>query len=158
MTKVEIVYWKNEVGGELDKKTIKVEPYGYHLTNIAEWKMLIAAEDIDVVAYKPAVVSIEKITIPKNTIVSPLSIMRHALGVVIDVFQPGEPKKVEEEKTITSAIFLPIESGTIKKGQLIGVINVRYVKTSTLKKLKEAIIKELEEARWVPEKGGIVFE
>ena len=84
--------------------------------------------------------------------------MRHALGTVLDVFQPGEPKKVEDEKVITSVVFLPVTSGTVEKGQLVGVINVRYVKTSALKKLKEAIVKELEEARWVPDKGGIVFD
>ena len=154
---VEVVYWKNDIGGVISKKKVDVLPYGYQLSNIAEWRMLIAAEDVEVRAFKPTIIKIEKVDIPENTIVSPLSIMRHALGTVIDVFQPGEPKKVEEKKTITSVVFMPVEDGNVERGQLIGVINVRYVKTSTLKKLKKAIIKELEEARWVPDKGGIIF-
>ncbi len=155
---VDVTYWKDKIGGEAVKKSVKVEPYGYRLTNIAEWRMLVAAENTEVKAFEPAVIEIEKVVVPKNTIVSPLSIMRHALGTVIDVFQPGEPKKVEDEKIITHVVFLPVISGRVEKGELVGVINIRYVKTSALKRLKEAIVKELEEARWVPDKGGMVFE
>jgi len=158
MTEVEIVYWKDSINGEIASKKISIEPYGYQLSDFAEWKMLIAAKDVSIKENKIAVVDIEELKIPKNTIVSPLSIMRHALGSVVDVFQPGEPKKVEDEKIIKSVLFLPIKDGIIKRGQLVGVINVRYVRIGKIKKISELIKKWLDEASWGVDKGGIVFE
>ena len=158
MTDVEIVYWKNAIDEEISIKKVSIQSYGYQLSNFAEWKILTAAKDVDVEANKVAIVDVEELKIPKNTVISPLSIMRHALGIVVDVFQPGEPKRVEDEKVIRSAVFLPIKDGTIKKGQLIGVINVRYVKISAIKKISELITKWLDEAAWGVDKGGIVFD
>jgi len=158
MTDVEIVYWKDAINGEIATKKVSIEPYGYQLSDFAEWKMLIAAKDVNVEANKVAIIDVEELKIPKNTIVFPLSIMRHALGSVVDVFQPGEPRKVEDSKVIKSVLFLPIKDGTVKKGQLIGVINIRYVRISTIKRISELITKWLDEATWGVDKGGIVFE
>ncbi len=46
---------------------------------------------------------------------SPLSIMRHAYGVVVDVIQPGRPGRVEEEKVIMHAVFMPVSDGEVKR-------------------------------------------
>ncbi len=158
MSVVEIVYWEDSINEKIATKKVDIEPYGYQLSDFAEWKMLIAAKDVKVEANKVAIVEIEELYIPKNTIVSPLSIMRHALGSVVDIFQPGEPKKVEEDKTIKAVVFLPIKDGLIKKGQLVGVINVRYVRIGTIKRISELIAKWLDEATWGVDKGGIIFE
>ena len=156
--KVEIVYWKDYIGGKLKSKVRDIEPYGFQLSPIAEWKMLVVDEDVAVEEGKIKCIKIKELEIPEYTIVSPLPIMRHALGCVLDVFQPGEPKKVEERKKITGVLFLPIKGGIIKKGQLVGVINVRYVKTGALKRIKSILSKWAEEARWVEDYGGIRWE
>ena len=55
---VEVVYWRDKIGGEVIKKVVEVEPYGYQLTNIAEWRMLIAAENVEVKAFEPTVIEV----------------------------------------------------------------------------------------------------
>lgn len=51
----------------------------------------------------------------------------HAIGVVLDVASFEPLKRVEDDKRITSAIFLPLMDGEIKKGELLGVLNVYHV-------------------------------
>lgn len=41
--------------------------------------------------------------------------MRHALGSVFDV-RMKEMKRVEEEKRIEKALFMPIRDGSVRKG------------------------------------------
>ncbi len=50
--------------------------------------------------------------------------MRHALGVVSSLAGAGKPKGVEELRILNEAIFHPISDGTIKKGDLLSVMNV----------------------------------
>ncbi|MEM4702098.1 MAG: DUF22 domain-containing protein, partial [Archaeoglobaceae archaeon] len=83
---------------------------------------------------KPCIVKVKTITLPANTFVGPLNIMRHALGCVLDVVECGVPTRVEEEKCINNVVFLPIESGEIKKGDIVGVLKVFFVRTGLLGK------------------------
>ncbi|AGK60424.1 hypothetical protein Asulf_00397 [Archaeoglobus sulfaticallidus PM70-1] len=158
MASVEIVYWDDRINGSLKSDKINVEPYGFQLSPIAEWRILISAEDKEVEESKVCAIDVEPIDVPENAIVSPLPIMRHALGVLLDVYVPGKLKKVEESKKITQAIFLPVMSGKIRKGELIGVINIRYVKTSTLNKISKMLSEWAEKAKWAEDIGGIRWE
>jgi hypothetical protein len=155
METVDVVYWKDRIKGELIKEKIDVEPYGFQLSPIAEWKIIVPAQDVDVEENKICIIDIKPIEIPENAIVSPLPIMKHALGVLLDLYTPEGPKKVEERKRITQAVFLPVYSGTVRKGELLGVINVRYVKPGTLSKISKMISEWAEKAKWVEDVGGI---
>lgn len=133
---VDIVYWLDKVGGILDRlENIDLKPFGYRMAPIAQWKALIANKDTYVEKGKPCIIEIKPIVIPENTIVNPLNIMRHALGVVLDAIECGIPEKVEEKKCISEVLFLPIESGIVKKGDLIGVFEVHFIKTGLLARI-----------------------
>ncbi len=133
---VDIVYWVDRVGGVIDKiRDIELKPFGYKMAPIAQWKVLVAAEDVFVEKGKPCVIKIKPVIIPENTIVGPLNIMRHAFGTVIDVIECGIPDKVEEKKCISEVLFIPIESGVVKKGDLIGVLKVFYIRTGLLARI-----------------------
>lgn len=121
---VNIVYRED---GEIKRETMKVKEYKYRRRHLAEWLPLVADEDVKLKAGKVVTVRIKDVRIPPETIPVPLSIMRHAYGIVVDIVQLGKPKKVEEEKIITHAVFMPILDGEIKKGDLIGVLNVYYI-------------------------------
>ena len=55
--------------------------------------------------------------------------------MVLDVY--GEnTRKIEEEKTLKAVTFLPIDNGTIKRGDLIGVVKVFVVGVSRKKKIE----------------------
>ncbi len=120
---VEMAYYKDVEKEEIARKLINVKNLVFKSSNQAYWKVLIADKDVEVEKNKVAIVKIRKINLPPKSTVAPLSIMRHALGTVIDVIS-DIPKKIEETKEISHAYFFPIEDGTIEKGDLIGVIKV----------------------------------
>ncbi|WP_290596225.1 MULTISPECIES: DUF22 domain-containing protein [unclassified Archaeoglobus] len=119
--------WKD--GGEVRRERIRTRFFGYFRSHVAEWEPIIAAESCDVEEGVVARIKIKEIRLPENTVVTPLSIRRHPLGTVLDVIQPGRRRKVEEEKRITEAAFIPTKSGRIKRRDLLGVINVYYIAT-----------------------------
>lgn len=127
---MEIVYWK-ELGKETGKVKIKKESVRYRLAPFVQWKVLVAEKTVEVKKGLPVVLKIKDVAIPENTILAPLSIMRHALGTTIDVIEKGI-SKVEDEKKITHAIFLPVEDGIVEEGDIIGVLKVFFVKTGLL--------------------------
>uniref|UniRef100_A0A7J2TKU1 DUF22 domain-containing protein n=1 Tax=Archaeoglobus fulgidus TaxID=2234 RepID=A0A7J2TKU1_ARCFL len=96
---------------------------GYRTGKYAYWKVLVAKESVDVSKGKALKIPVEPINLPPRTMVSPLSIMRHALGSVFDV-RMKEMKRVEEEKRIEKALFMPIRDGSVRKGDVIGILKV----------------------------------
>jgi hypothetical protein len=130
---MEIVYWK-EVGKEVANLRVKKESVRYRIAPFVQWKVLIAEESAEVKMGEPVAIKIREVKIPENTILAPLSIMRHALGTTIDVIERGI-SKVEDEKTITHAVFLPVEDGTVEKGDIIGVLKVFFVKTGMIDRI-----------------------
>ena len=140
----DIVYWKDDVFGKVDVIHKKMEEYAYRIAGIGEWKAVISDENVKLEAFKPVVVKIKRIEFPPNSIAIKLERMRHAYGSVIDVFHVGKPKYVENVRYVDYAVFLPICDGEIKKGELLGVINIIYVKPIAKSKWK-TLFKELEE-------------
>ncbi|MEM0088902.1 MAG: DUF22 domain-containing protein [Archaeoglobaceae archaeon] len=133
--KLEMKYWVDVFGGKLEKIQVDLKPFGFRMAPIAQLRTLIADRDVKVEKGKPTIVRVQTITLPSNTFVGPLNIMRHTLGCVLDVLECGVPTRVEEEKCINNVVFLPIESGEIKKGDIIGALKVFYVKTGFLGKI-----------------------
>ena len=133
--KVEMLYWVDQVGGKVERLGVELKPFGYKMAPVTQWKTLVAEEDVEVKKGKPVVVKVKPVDIPDNTIVGPLNIMRHALGSVIDVVECGIPDRVEEEKCINQVLFIPVDDGTIKAGDLVGVLKVFFIKTGLLSKI-----------------------
>ena len=133
--KASLVYWVDEVGGEANRTQIELKPFGYRMAPVTQWRLLIADEDVSVKKGEPKIIRVKKLVLPENTMVGPLSIMRHALGIVTEVVQCGIPEKVEKEKCIDQVLFTPIDDGEIKKGDLVGVLKVFYIRTGLLSKI-----------------------
>jgi hypothetical protein len=133
--KVKMLYWADQVGGKVERLNVELKPFGYRMAPVTQWKTLIAEEDVEVEKGKPVVVKVRTIDIPENTIIGPLNIMRHALGTVIDVVECGIPDRVEEEKCIDQVLFVPVDDGVIKAGDLVGVLKVFFIKTGLLSRI-----------------------
>ena len=133
--KVAVTYWADEIGGKVEHMEMDLKPFGYRMAPVTQWEILIADEDKKVEKGKPVIVKIKPIFLPPNTMVGPLSIMRHALGIVSDVVECGIPERVEDEKCISKVLFIPVDNGEIKKGDLVGVLKVFYIKTGLLNRL-----------------------
>lgn len=119
-----LVYRKN---GGVFRKHVKVEEPWYSRWHIGEWRMLISDQDLELKSGEGVMVKIKPLEIPRNTIPVPLYGYRHPDGVVIDIYSPGMPRKIEDKKIITGAYFLPVNDTEIRKGDVIGVINLYAV-------------------------------
>ncbi|RLI80506.1 hypothetical protein DRP05_00615 [Archaeoglobales archaeon] len=106
----------------------KMDEYAYRIMGVGEWRALISAEDVEIKGYSPIIIKINKVEFPPNSICLMLARMRHALGAVVEILHVGEPKYVEKVRYAGSVLFLPIHDGVIKKGELLGVVNVIYIK------------------------------
>lgn len=125
---VRIACWADPSRSKINKRSIDVSPIAYRTAPYAYWKILVADEDVKLEKGKVAFVNIKNVELPGNTLVSPLSIVRHAYGVVLDTYELCPPRtKIEEPKTLQMAAFLPVEDGEIKKGDMIGVVKVFVV-------------------------------
>jgi hypothetical protein len=133
--KVDLVYWADRFGGRTDKLEIELKPFGYRMAPITQWKTLIADEEVRVERGKPVVIKTKTVEIPENTMVGPLNIMRHALGVMLDVVECGIPDKVEESKCISKVLFLPVDDGVVREGDLIGVLKVFFIRTGLFSRI-----------------------
>lgn len=124
MAKIDLVYWKNTIGGDVEKMSVEAFPYGFTLGTRGRWQMLIAAEDVEVEANRAVVIKIREVRIPADVIVLPCYFMRHALGYIPSLASIGRPYKIEEKRTIKEVFFHPIADGKIRKGELLAVANI----------------------------------
>ncbi|WP_202318506.1 DUF22 domain-containing protein [Archaeoglobus neptunius] len=151
-----LVYTRN---GKIVRERRKLREYWYRRWNVAEWYPLIAREDVDVVRGKSVLIRVENVELPENTIPVPLSVMRHALGTVVDVAHAGKPRKVEERKLITHALFVPAFNGRIEKGDLVGVLNAYYISTGErASRMLQHLIRRVEAKHVFWKNGRIVRE
>uniref|UniRef100_A0A7C3M9X7 DUF22 domain-containing protein n=1 Tax=Archaeoglobus fulgidus TaxID=2234 RepID=A0A7C3M9X7_ARCFL len=133
--KAAMTYWLDEIGGKIGRSETELKPFGYRMAPVTQWEILISEENIKVEKGKPVILRVKPVDIPENTMVGPLSIMRHALGIVKDVVECGIPGRVEDAKCINRVLFIPVEDGEIKKDDLVGVLKVFYIRTGMLSKL-----------------------
>ncbi|MCS7144034.1 MAG: DUF22 domain-containing protein [Archaeoglobaceae archaeon] len=127
--KLEMRYWAGLVGDKMEKSELDLKPSEFRMAPFTQMKPLIADKDTPVEKGKPAIVEVQRISLPANTMVGCLNEARHALGTTISVIEYGRPSLIEEEKCISQALFIPFEDGVIKKCDLIGVIKVFFVRT-----------------------------
>lgn len=149
--KLRMSYWKDDIGGVIEQTEVELEHFAYKIAPVVKWKSLIADEDVCVEAGQPTIVKVKTLEIPENTVVGPLHIMMHALGCVVDVVECGIPGKVEDDKCIDQALFLPIESDEIKKGDLLGLLRIFFVKTGLLSRILNLSTPEVEVGEEVDE-------
>ncbi len=126
MAKIECVYWKDKIGGEIERRTTEAFSYGFTVGPHGEWEMVIAKEDKEVRKNELVNIKIGEIEVPEKAIVLPCAIMRHALGVAASLATPGKAKPVEERRVLDEVIFHPFADGKVSKGELLCVVNIFY--------------------------------
>lgn len=126
MAKIELVYWKDKIGGETERLATEAFSYGFTVGPHGEWEMVIAKEDKEVRKNELVNIKIGEIEVPEKSIVMPCAIMRHALGIVSSLAAVGKPKTVEERRVLDEVIFHPLYDGKVRKGELLCVVNIFY--------------------------------
>ncbi len=126
MAEIELVYWKDKIGGETERLVTEAFSYGFTVGPHGEWEMVIAKEDKEVRKNELVNIKIGEIEVPPKSIVLPCPIMRHALGIVSSLTTAGKPMPVEEKRVLDEVIFHPLYDGKVCKGELLCVVNIFY--------------------------------
>ena len=108
MARIEHVYWKDKIGGELERQVTDAFSYGFTVGPHGEWEMLIAKEDKVVKKNESVNIKIEDVEVPRKAIILPCAVMRHALGFVSSLAFVGMPVTVEETRILKEVIFTPL--------------------------------------------------
>ncbi len=143
--KANIVSWADSKRSNIVRREIDVSPISYRTAPYAYWKLLVANENTEVRKGEVTLIEMEKVRIPGNTIVSPLSIMRNEMGTVLDVYESYPPRiRIEDPKEIEQAAFLAVKDGEIKKGDLLGVVKVFIVGIGKMEEMTKVKPPEME--------------
>jgi hypothetical protein len=118
------IVYRDEKTGEMKSEIVDGDDYEYTIATRGSWKMLIADEDVEFEAGEAKPVRVRKTVLPREVIVLGCPVLRHALGCVYALGRSGEPQPVEEEREINYVIFSAFGNGRVRRGDLLGVLNV----------------------------------
>jgi len=86
--------------------------------------MVIADEDVTIGAGKLERIKVKDVKVQKDMLAMPCAFSHHPLVSVIKVVTRDGPAPVETDRIINAAYVLGQESGEIKKGDLLSVLNL----------------------------------
>lgn len=121
---IQLVY-RTDTYEVLKTKKVKASPYEFTIATRAKWEMIIADEDMTIGAGVLERIKVKEIHLQPDMLAIPCAFSHHALASVIKVgTRVGGPAPVETDRIINSAYILGQESGEIKKGDLLAVLNI----------------------------------
>ncbi len=105
---------------------IKVEASTYEFTiaTRAKWEMIVADEDVTIAKGAFEKIRIREICLQRDLLALLCAFTPHPLASVVRVGSGGGVAPVESDRTIEVAYILGQETGEIKEGDLIGVLNI----------------------------------
>ncbi|MCL7413522.1 MAG: DUF22 domain-containing protein [ANME-2 cluster archaeon] len=104
---------------------IQASPYEFTIATRAKWEMVVADEDMTIGTGKFEKIKIKEIHMQKDTLALPCAFNHHALVSVMKIAGKGGcSAPVEFDRVVDSAYILGIDSGEVKRGDLLAVINV----------------------------------
>ncbi|WP_292469180.1 DUF22 domain-containing protein [Methanolobus sp.] len=122
--KKEIIQVVSRDNGELTSKQVKAAPYEFTMATRAKWEMVISAEDTEIRAGEFKKVNVKEIYLDPDMVALPCTFSHHAVVSLIKVGAKGGAKPVDNERIINSAFLLGQESGRIREGDLLAVLNI----------------------------------
>ncbi len=120
----EIINVVSRENGKVTRKKVKASPYEFTIATRAKWEMVISEEDITIGAGKLERVKVKDIKVQKDMLAMPCAFSHHSLVSVVKVGTREGPTPVESDRTINVAYVIGQESGEIKKGDLLSVLNI----------------------------------
>lgn len=120
----EIVNVVSRDNGKVKRKKVRASPYEFTIATRAKWEMVISDEDITIGAGKLERVKVKDIKVQKDMLAMPCAFSHHPLVSVVKVGTKEGPTPVEMDRTINMAYVIGQESGEIKKGDLLSVLNL----------------------------------
>ena len=120
----EIVNIVNCNNGGVNRRKVKASPYEFTIATRGKWEMIIADEDITIGAGKLEKVKVKEIAVQKDMLAMPCAFSHHPIASVIKVKTRDGISPIETDRIINTAYVLGQESGEIRKGDLLSVLNL----------------------------------
>lgn len=120
----EIINVVTRNNGKINKKKIKASPYEFTIATRGKWEMIIADEDITIGVGKLERMKVREIRVHRDMLAIPCAFNHHPLTSVIKVAAKNGSAPVETERIIDTAYVIGHESGEIKKGDLLSILNL----------------------------------
>ncbi|ADI74161.1 Protein of unknown function DUF22 [Methanohalobium evestigatum Z-7303] len=118
---VQIVSRKN---GELKSTKVKASPYEFTMATRAKWETIVADGDVDIRAGEYKKIPVKELYIEPDMVAMPCIFSQHAVASVLRIGTKGGCKPVEEERLVNTAYVIGQETGSIRKGDLLGILNL----------------------------------
>lgn len=110
--------------GNVDRKRVIAAPYEFTIATRAKWEMIIADEDIAIGEGKLEKIKVKEIVVQKDMLAMPCAFSHHPVASVVKVKTRDGPAPIETDRVVNSAFIIGQESGVIKKGDLLSVLNL----------------------------------
>lgn len=120
----EIVNVVTHNNGSVDRKKVIASPYEFTIATRAKWEMIIADEDVTIGEGRLEKIRVKEIVVQKDMLAMPCAFSHHPIASVIKVKIRDGPAPIENDRIINSAFVLGQESGEIRKGDLLSVLNL----------------------------------
>ncbi len=108
----------------LERSKVDVSPYEFTIATRAKWEIIVADEDMTIAKGAFEKIRIREITLQRDLLALLCAFSPHALTSVVRVGSGGGAAPVETDRCIKVAYILGQETGEIKEGDLLGVLNV----------------------------------
>ncbi|SES65705.1 protein of unknown function DUF22 [Methanococcoides vulcani] len=110
--------------GELISKKFKAAPYEFTIATRAKWGMMIADEDVELRAGEYKKIAIQEVILDADTLAIPCAFTYHAVASVLKVSSKEGNCLVEKPRTIKYVYAFGQETGKVRAGDLLGVLNI----------------------------------
>jgi len=110
--------------GEVVSKKVRAAPYEFTIATRAKWEMIVSDEDVEIRAGEYRKIKVKEVTLDPDTLAIPCAFTYHAVASVLKVASKEGNCLVEKERNIRFAYIFGQETGKVREGDLLGVLNI----------------------------------
>ncbi len=110
--------------GEVISKKIRASPYEFTIATRAKWELMISDEDVEIRAGEYRKIKVKEVTLDPDTLAIPCAFTYHAVASVLKIASKEGNCLVEKERNIRFAYIFGQETGKVREGDLLGVLNI----------------------------------
>jgi hypothetical protein len=118
---IQVVSRKN---GELNSTKVKTSSYEFTMATRAKWEMIIANEDMSIRSGEFKKIDVKDINVEPDMVAMPCIFSQHAVASVLKIGAKEGNVPVDKERVIDSAYVIGQETGHIREGDLLGILNL----------------------------------
>ena len=110
--------------GELKSQKVMASPYEFTMATRAKWEMVVSDEDVEIRAGEFKKVNIKEIHLQHDMLATPCAFSHHAIASVLKVGSKDGNSLIEDDRVIKYAYIIGQETGKIRSGDLLAVLNM----------------------------------